>query len=185
MSWQDDVDKKLEALIAPHEAAADALIEHAHCNPYNGPPMQGDMYCGWPVRALIDLTLKNEQARVAVALKNRFTLTNTRRHNMPAHTHSLSAGSGGGGAGAMSSSRPHSLEEMMSMRMRWGALMPGANAPWAVGFAHMAMHQAGDAVHVWIITKDGKSIVLEDEQGLYPSDALVTKIRLLQRGDEG
>ena len=72
---------------------------------------------------------------------------------------------------------------MMAMRMRWGAFIPGAIAPWAVGFTHMAMHAAGDMVHVWIITKDGKSIVLEDEYGLYPSDALITKIRLLQRGE--
>ena len=100
---------------------------------------------------------------------------------------------GGGGVGAYfppappfpatQQSRPHSLEEMMAMRMRWGAFIPGAIAPWAVGFTHMAMHAAGDMVHVWIITKDGKSIVLEDEYGLYPSDALITKIRLLQRGE--
>jgi hypothetical protein len=70
---------------------------------------------------------------------------------------------------------------MMAMRMRWGAKQ--ANAPWAVGFKHMAMHSAGDVVHIWIVTHDGKSIVLEDEYGLYPSDTLITKIRLLQSGE--
>ena len=99
---------------------------------------------------------------------------------------SFSGSGGGGGAGhiATPSSRPHSLEEMMAMRMRWGATPPGQMHPNAVGFKHMAMHAAGDVVHIWIITHDGKSLVLEDEHGLYPSDALITKIRLLQSGDK-
>jgi len=45
----------------------------------------------------------------------------------------------------------------------------------------MAVKAAGDKVHVWIITKDAKSVVLEDEAPLYPSDALITKIRLMQQ----
>jgi hypothetical protein len=72
---------------------------------------------------------------------------------------------------------------MMAMRMRWGPRHEGELFPGAVSFAHMAMHAAGDVVHVWIITRDGQSVVLQDDYGLYPSDALITKIRLIQSGD--
>lgn len=74
--------------------------------------------------------------------------------------------------------RPYSLGEMMAARMRWGA----GDGNWAPGFAHMAIHSVGDKVHIWIITKDGQSIVLKDDEPLYPSDAIITKLRLLQQG---
>ena len=89
----------------------------------------------------------------------------------------ITSGVGGLSRGAVTTQALHSLEEQMAARMRWGKI----GGPWAVGFSHMAMHQAGDMVHVWIITKDSKSVVLEDDVSLYPSDALITKIRLLQK----
>lgn len=91
-------------------------------------------------------------------------------------------GGGGGGVGGMEQAvfrrpQPYSLEQKMAVRMDWGQ----QGGPWAVGFSHMAMHRAGEMVHIWIITKDAQSVVLEDDAALYPSDALITKIRLMQQ----
>jgi hypothetical protein len=79
--------------------------------------------------------------------------------------------------GIPSPPRRYTLEEKLSARMDWET-----NRGWGSGFSHVAVHRAGDMVHVWIITKDAKSVVVEDDIGLYPSDALITKIRLLQQG---
>lgn len=71
----------------------------------------------------------------------------------------------------------YSDEQLLAGRMRWG--VPGN--PWAPGFSDITIKRAGGSVHVWVITKDAKSVVLEDEPGLYPSDALITKLNMLKQ----
>jgi hypothetical protein len=66
---------------------------------------------------------------------------------------------------------PHSLYEMLSMRMRW----TGGDNP----FTHVDIQTAGEKAFVWIITKDAQSVVLEDEAAMFPSDKLITQIRML------
>lgn len=68
-----------------------------------------------------------------------------------------------------------SNHEMLCMRMRW----TDETTP---GFDYVAIHSAGEKVFVWVITKDAQAVTIEDEAGLYPSDALVTKLRMLQQG---
>ena len=69
--------------------------------------------------------------------------------------------------------RVYSLREKMEMRMNW---QPGTKVE---GFSHMDYHVAGDKAFVWIVTNAGQSIVLEDEAALFPSDALITKVRMM------
>ncbi len=64
---------------------------------------------------------------------------------------------------------------MLCMRMRWD---PRGNI---VAFDHIAVHSAGDKVFVWVITKDAQAVTIEDDAALYPSDALVTKLRMMQQ----
>lgn len=66
-----------------------------------------------------------------------------------------------------------SWDEMLRVRMRW----PRLNAK---GFVSVDVRIAGEKVFVWIITKDFKSVVLEDTADMFPSDQMVTQIRLLQ-----
>lgn len=129
---------------------------------------------GWPIHELVKKLPPSERQRAFSAL--------VKRHGGPPVMNAVPVGvigglTGGLSRGAVTTQTLHSLEEQMAARMRWGKI----GGPWAVGFSHMAMHQAGDMVHVWIITKDSKSVVLEDDVSLYPSDALITKIRLLQK----
>lgn len=69
-----------------------------------------------------------------------------------------------------------SLHDMLCMRMRWHGV-EGARS----GFDHVAVHSAGDKVFVWVITKDTQTVTMEDDGALFPSDALITKLRLLQQ----
>lgn len=74
------------------------------------------------------------------------------------------------------SGRP-SLEQMLAMRMRWtdnsGALLP-------VG--HLTVAPIDDNKVAVFFTFKGKAITLEDSADLYPSDALITSLRLLGLG---
>jgi hypothetical protein len=135
----------------------------------------------------IEAQMKMEQARIKMEEKQRI-LEDKIDAMMMAKTPMLHIDPGGlqGGAGVYSAQaigrappppRRYTLEEKLSARMDWAA-----DSGWSQGFSHMAVHRAGDMVHVWIITKDAKSAVLEDGAELYPSDALITKIRLLQQG---
>lgn len=73
----------------------------------------------------------------------------------------------------------YSFEAMLAMRMRWG--FPPENT-WAPGFSHVAIHKSGDTILVWVVSRNGGSVVLEDESSLFPSDALVTKLNLMSSG---
>lgn len=60
---------------------------------------------------------------------------------------------------------------LLGMRMRWasGQLIP---------FAHLSIHTSAALAIVFIVHK-GQPVVLEDDPGLFPSDDLITKLRLL------
>lgn len=60
---------------------------------------------------------------------------------------------------------------MLAMRMRWvrGIALP---------MAFLEAHLSDKIVYVFMV-HNGQPAVLEDEWGLYPSDALITKMRLL------
>lgn len=73
-----------------------------------------------------------------------------------------------------SANRPlPSWDEMLRVRMRWPTLKVG-------DFISVDVRKAGEKVFVWIITKDFKSVVIEDTADMFPSDQMVTQIRLLQ-----
>ncbi len=69
--------------------------------------------------------------------------------------------------------RVYSLQEKMEMRMGWQpSVVPGA-------FAFIEYGSVGDVAFTWILTNDGQSVVLEDQLALFPSDALITKVRMM------
>lgn len=169
-----EIDKKLEELMQQglNEPAtkkvdarklAIALEQHAMSAPYLGPPTSGGgpMFCGWPIVELAKLAPTSLQAEVlhAIVAKNSRGI--------------IPAAMPPGGYAAMPLGRPHSLEEMLSMRMRWRSI-ESQNT-----FAHVGVYERNETVHIWIVTKDNASINLQDEAALYPSDALVTKLRML------
>lgn len=144
-----------------------ACEDHAYANSYNGPPMQGDMFAGWPLKELVKTVHPNlttsEWMQVLVEMK--------RKHGLMLRQGSISA--------ATPPSRPYSYEERLAMRMNWGRI---GDSQWAPGFAHVAVHApaGSNMVHVWVITKTAQSVVLEDEAPLFPSDALVTKLNMMK-----
>lgn len=64
-------------------------------------------------------------------------------------------------------------KKMIGMRLRIpnGSLFP---------FAHLETHYAGEKVFVFVVVDD-KPVVLEDESSLFPSDTLITQLRLIQK----
>lgn len=87
----------------------------------------------------------------------------------PGNRHSI------GSFRAMSRTPPrvYSLQEKMEMRMGWVADRHSD------AFACVEYHRLGDKVFVWVLTKDVQSVVLEDDHALFPSDTLITKIRMM------
>jgi hypothetical protein len=63
------------------------------------------------------------------------------------------------------------LEKMVSMRLR------SARSSF---FDHWHMHKYGDKVFV-VIFNDGQCVHIEDTWPLFPSDALITQLRLLEK----
>lgn len=64
-------------------------------------------------------------------------------------------------------------KNMIGMRLR---VPPGAMFP----FDALETHYAGEKVFIFVAVDD-KPVVLEDESALFPSDALVTQLRLIQK----
>jgi len=156
---------------------AEALEQHALTNVYYGPPVQGDMFSGWPMEELVKAVLAGkmpiEQAQAVMELKMKHGLLGA----------SYGGGGGSGMAGATTQSpapvRPYTHEERLAMRMGWGRV---ESSMWAPDFEHVDIHRAAGSsvVHVWVISKSGQSVVLEDDAALFPSDALVTKLTMLK-----
>jgi len=76
----------------------------------------------------------------------------------------------------MAKKRAYELIKLVLMRLN-------ISAGDATGFAHVQAFEPldHDIVYVWVVTKDAKSAVLEDEASIFPSDSLITKLRLLQQ----
>lgn len=163
------------------ENMASQLEEFAatHPSPQIGGVRSGPSLFGWSFAELITKVPSQHRGAVAAEILKRNT------YMASPHAHNIGGVLGGadGGVGVPFPPFPpghiavpqFSLEEMMAARMRWGH----RGGLWAPNFSHMAVHSTGDVVHVWIVTKEAESVVLKDEIGLYPSDALISKIRMM------
>lgn len=68
--------------------------------------------------------------------------------------------------------------EMLCMRMRW---QPYSGTD---SFHYITVHPAGEKMYVWLITKgEFEPITLEDDLAMYPSDMLITKLRMIEKGE--
>jgi hypothetical protein len=68
------------------------------------------------------------------------------------------------------------LLELIHMRMHRERLAPGTQI--VPDFSFIAPYKNGDTVVVFLV-HDKKPTYIEDDWGLFPSDALITKLRLL------
>jgi hypothetical protein len=78
--------------------------------------------------------------------------------------------------------RDNGLFRMLSFRMHWQGLEFTYGRIHPAGFNHITVHKSDDkTVLVFVVQKDGKYLVVEDEWNLFPSDALITQLRLLEQ----
>jgi len=63
------------------------------------------------------------------------------------------------------------LLRMLAMRMRWDT---GAST----GLEFISAHKGNELVFIFIV-REGQPMILEDDTNMFPSDALVTKLRLM------
>lgn len=68
-----------------------------------------------------------------------------------------------------------SFEEMLAMRMRWPR-----DVYVTVGY-RVRIEKINDKVLVWVIIDNGEYVVLEDDEAMFPSDALVAKLKLMEK----
>lgn len=68
------------------------------------------------------------------------------------------------------------LIAMLSTRMGWNINEPKCS------LRRWVPCKVGEQVAVFIVKED-KAVLLHDELGLYPSDALVTKVRIIENGE--
>lgn len=168
--WKPSIDDELETLLGNStQSDVDREIERLTHRALTSiaPPLAmpgGELYAGWPLSDLLKLVpdpilrdkVENEIRRRAM-------------QNAPPPLRRPEP-----------KSRPFTLNERMAARMHWGTF-DGRHNVWAPGFEHMTIHQAGDKVFIFVITKDIETVTLEDEAGLFPSDATITKLRLLEK----
>lgn len=155
--------------------ACQRMKDHARSNIYAGPALGGAMYSGWPLTELVKT--ESDVQLHAILLKelkielSRLGLPGSVLSPMPGNPIQAVA------QGRATPTRPHSCNDMLAMRMHW--LM----GKWADGFAHVATMEIEDKekVFVWVISKQGVPLTLEDESALFPSDTLITKLRMLQQ----
>lgn len=60
---------------------------------------------------------------------------------------------------------------LLAMRMRWEE---GLRIP----FEHLSLHATDQQAFVFVVHK-GEATILDDDPGLFPSDELITKLRLI------
>lgn len=94
--------------------------------------------------------------------------------------HSMAGGYGGRAGNVHAQAYPirppprvYSLREKLEMRMNW---QPGVLP---TCFAHVEVQAVHDKAFIWVLTRNAQSVVLEDEAALFPSDALITKVRMM------
>lgn len=90
--------------------------------------------------------------------------------NNPGHTHGSAVG-----VNTTRRSKP-TLREKLAMRMGWDNSANGE-----AGFNHVHLHQLPTKVLVLAVTKDHGHVLIEDDSVMFPSDQLVTQLRLLEQ----
>lgn len=73
-----------------------------------------------------------------------------------------------------------SAMSMLCMRMKWGPYndQRAFGESTGVPFEHLSIHLGKEKAVVFIVTA-GEPVTLEDEIGIFPSDALITQLRVL------
>ena len=122
-------------------------------------------------------------------------------HVKPRYPSYVSGGGGGGGGGSSSFYNPLSTDaamiraydeymnakkeqenirlidtsagrtRMIAMRMNWATQA-------SIPFQYMETALVGDTVHLFLVVKD-EAITIKDEKSMFPSDSLITNLRLL------
>lgn len=73
--------------------------------------------------------------------------------------------------------RPTPLE-MIAMRLHYHKLVPDNSTPVAAFKYIDAYHKDGKA-YVFVVNNNGEAVILTDDAGLFPSDSLITQLRML------
>jgi hypothetical protein len=153
------------------DALVKKMVDHALSSAYIGAPTQGDYYGGWPLeklsRAVVAGLADSEYIKLELEFKKNMGLVGThlRTRVLPTPPNPIDPVVN------------YTPVEMLSMRMRWDRNAYGKSHGGA--FLHVDVYDAGTKVFVFIVTNDVSAVTLEDDKELYPSDTLITKIRLL------
>lgn len=75
---------------------------------------------------------------------------------------------------------------MIAMRMKWGSYSGApigvVSDPPFMPFQFIdAVHAADNKIYVFVLTRGNKPVTLEDDGPLFPSDQLITQLRLLEQ----
>lgn len=140
----------------------------------------GSTFAGWPLEALTKaMNLgPNDEAKFKHMLGIHFA---------PAHRANQGAmgAIGGGAAGAMQAGNPtmrarHDMEKL-AIRMNWPYPVGGQPTGWtSPKFAAIHIHKGNSKMLVFVAMHNDSHVTIEDDLGLYPSDALVTTLRILE-----
>jgi len=69
---------------------------------------------------------------------------------------------------------------MLAMRMKWGMYSKNYDYGSAkVPFQHISVHAGNEKVFVFVVVS-GKSVTIEDDPKLFPSDTLITQLTMLE-----
>ncbi len=84
----------------------------------------------------------------------------------------------GHGKGEIYMNKSEKLFRMLAMRMRWD-IDAGLRVPPKFHDIVLAESASGATVYVHVLTNDDQHVLLEDEGPMFPSDNLITKLRVL------
>jgi hypothetical protein len=150
--------KLVQEAVAHRALVNDAIekIDEYARNNIPTPGVGGDLYMGFPINDLLKVVHRDLRPPVLSEI--------ARRRGWPTQS--------GASMKAQSPPRVYTYKEKMEMRMGW---QPGEHEP----FVFVEYRSVQDTAFMWILTTDAQSVVLEDDAALFPSDALITKVRLL------
>lgn len=83
----------------------------------------------------------------------------------------------------MMMTRTVSPMSMLHMRMKWGPycdLTAGVGADASMPFDHLSIHLGAEKAIIFVVTR-GDPVTIEDDAGLFPSDALITQLKMLEQ----
>jgi len=149
---QKQAEAQMKAMI---EEEIDKITEYAATN---NPPqgVSGTLFGGHSLASLLQAVPVALRAQVHREMEYRYGI----------------GGRANVGMQAQKAQRVYTYKEKMEMRMGW---QPNEHKP----FAFVEYRMVQDTAFMWILTDDAKSVVLEDDAALFPSDTLITKVRLL------